>query len=171
LLDRILAHYGPEAKDIRELLRRATVSRIETIWADGGFRASEMQSGDLLSQSEGVQDKIRQLVPKTDAQRLLQSQALTLGSDLAETRWLLIAQADSSVPTFLLVVLIFWIAVIFLSFALFAPRNATVLVTLFICALSVSASIFLMLELNSPFRGAISISSAPMRDALARLGQ
>ncbi len=83
----------------------------------------------------------------------------------------MIAEAESSIPTLLLAVLIFWIAIIFLSFALFAPRNATVLVTLLICALSVSGSVFVMLELNSPFNGAIKISSAPMRDALARLGQ
>ncbi len=58
------------------------------------------------------------------------------------------------------------IAIIFLSFALFALLNATVLVTLLVCALSVSGSIFLTLELNRPFVGAIKISSAPMRDAL-----
>ena len=171
LLDRVIAHYGPEAKEIRDLLRRSTVSRIDTIWSGGDFQPSELGRGDTLTESEAVQDRLRRLSPQNDAQRLLQSQALSLASDLAETRWLSIAGADSSVPTFLLVVLIFWIAVIFLSFALFAPRNATVLVTLFICALSVSASIFLMLELNSPFKGAIQISSAPMRDALARLGQ
>jgi hypothetical protein len=80
-------------------------------------------------------------------------------------------QIEGMVPTLLLVVLIFWLAIIFVSFALFAPRNATVLVTLLVCALSLSGSIFIMLELNSPFGGAISISSAPMRDALARLGR
>lgn len=82
-----------------------------------------------------------------------------------------IAQADSSIPSVLLAVLVFWIAVIFLSFGLFAPRNATVLAALLVCAMSVSGSIFLLLELNSPFDGAIRISSAPMRDALARLGR
>jgi hypothetical protein len=83
----------------------------------------------------------------------------------------LIAQADSSIPPVLLAVLIFWVAVIFLSFGLFAPRNATVLGALLVCALSVSGSIFLLLELNGPFDGAIRISSSPMRDALAHLGR
>ena len=171
LLDRVLAHYGTEAKEIRELLRRSTAARIETIWSEAGFRPANLARGDSLTESEAVQDKLRQLSPRTDAQRLLQSQALSLSGELAQTRWLLIAEADSSIPTLLLAVLIFWIAIIFLSFALFAPRNATVLVTLLICALSVSGSIFVMLELNSPFNGAIKISSAPMREALARLGQ
>jgi hypothetical protein len=171
LLDRVIAHYGPEAQEIRDLLRRSTAARIETIWSDGGFRPSRLARGDSLTESEAVQDKLRQLSPRTDAQRWLQSQALSLSGELAQTRWLLIAQSESPVPPLLLAVLVFWIAIIFLSFALFAPRNATVLVTLLICALSVSGSIFLILELNRPFDGTIKISSAPMRDALARLGQ
>ncbi|HEV8554427.1 MAG TPA: hypothetical protein VGR65_13770 [Casimicrobiaceae bacterium] len=171
VLDRVLAHYGPEAKEIRDLLRRSTAARIETIWSEGGFRPSSLARGDSLTEAEGVQDKLRQLSPRTDAQRWLQSQALSLSAELAQTRWLLIAESESPIPTLLLAVLIFWIAIIFLSFALFAPRNATVLVTLLVCALSVSGSIFVMLELNHPFHGAIKISSAPMRDALARLGQ
>ena len=171
LLDRFIAHYGPEAKEIRDLLRRSTAARIDTIWSEGGFQPTSLARGDSLTESESVQDKLRQLSPRTDAQRWLQSQALSLSADLAQTRWLLIAQAESRVPTLLLAMLVFWIAMIFLSFALFAPRNATVLVTLLVCALSVSSSIFLILELNRPFHGAIKISSAPMRDALAHLGQ
>ena len=171
LLDRVLAHYGTEASEIRDLLRRSTATRIETIWSEGGFSPSSLARDNSLTESEGLQDKLRQLSPRTDAQRLLQSQALSLSGELAQTRWLLIAQSESPVPPLLLAVLVFWIAIIFLSFALFAPRNATVLVTLLICALSVSGSIFLILELNRPFDGTIKISSAPMRDALARLGQ
>ena len=54
---------------------------------------------------------------------------------------------------------------------LFAPRNETVVASLFVCALSVSGAIFLILEMNSPFAGIVKISSAPMREALAHLGQ
>ncbi len=55
------------------------------------------------------------------------------------------------------------VAVIFVSFGLFAPPNATVVTILFVCALSVSAAIFLILELDQPFRGFIQVSSAPLR--------
>jgi len=60
---------------------------------------------------------------------------------------------------------------IFASFGLFAPRNATVVVVLVIAALSVSGSIFLILEMNQPFAGVLKVSSAPLRYALAHLGQ
>jgi hypothetical protein len=68
-----------------------------------------------------------------------------------------------------LVLLIFWVTVIFLSFGLFAPRNATVIVTLFLCALSLSGAIFLILELDHPFGGLVSISSAPLRSAISQI--
>jgi hypothetical protein len=71
----------------------------------------------------------------------------------------------------LLVVVVFWLTVIFLSFGLFAPPNTTVTATLFVSALSVSCAIFLILEMDRPYDGIIQISSAPLRDALARLGQ
>ena len=67
-----------------------------------------------------------------------------------------------------MVVLIFWLAVIF---GLFAPGNSTVTMALFVCALSIAGAIFLILEMDAPLGGAIHISSAPVRDALALMGQ
>jgi Protein of unknown function (DUF4239) len=171
LLDRVMANYGVEAKEIRDLLRHATLARIKSIWSEGDFAPTKFESADAVAASEAIQGKIRELSPRTDEQRWLQSRALSLSNELAQTRWLLIAQADNSIPSVLLAVLVFWVAVIFLSFGLFAPRNATVLAALLVCALSVSGSIFLLLELNSPFDGVIRISSAAMRDALTRLGR
>jgi len=71
----------------------------------------------------------------------------------------------------LLVVLVLWLTVIFVSFGLFAPSNATVISSLFVSALSVSGAIFLILEMYGPYAGLIQISSAPLRAALAHLGQ
>jgi hypothetical protein len=63
------------------------------------------------------------------------------------------------------------VTVIFLSFGLFAPRNATVVATLFLCALSVSGAIFLIMELDRPFGGLIQISSAPLHNAIENIGK
>jgi len=71
----------------------------------------------------------------------------------------------------LLVVLVIWLSAIFISFGLFAPYNATVVSSLFISALSVSGAVFLILEMYGPYAGVIQISSAPLRAAIAHLGQ
>ena len=64
----------------------------------------------------------------------------------------------------------FWLTILFAVFGLFAPRHATVVVALLVCALSLSAAIFLILEMDRPFEGFIIVSPEPMRTALARMG-
>jgi ACR3 family arsenite efflux pump ArsB len=71
----------------------------------------------------------------------------------------------------LVVWLVFWLTTIFISFGLFAPRNATVITSPSISGLSVSGAILMILELYSPYAGLIRISSAPVRAAVALLGQ
>jgi hypothetical protein len=91
--------------------------------------------------------------------------------DLGQTRWLLFEQSGSSIPMPFLVLLVFWVTIIFLSFGLFAPPNATVIATLFLCALSVSGAIYLILELDRPFTGLLQLSDASLRNAIAHLGR
>jgi hypothetical protein len=90
---------------------------------------------------------------------------------IGETPWLLYEQNATGMSMPMLVVLISWLAIIFASFGLFAPRNATVLSSLFVSALSVSGAILLILAMYSPYEGLIQISQAPVRAALAHLGQ
>jgi hypothetical protein len=118
-----------------------------------------------------VYDKVQGLVPANVAQRTIQGQALGLVIVLGQTRWLLYEQRASSVSMPLLVVLISSLTIIFVSFGLFAPLNATVLTSLFVSALSFSGAIFLILEMYTPYRGLIQISNAPLRAAFAHLGQ
>ena len=81
------------------------------------------------------------------------------------------AQWTPAVSTPLLVVLVLWLTVIFISFGLFAPFNATVVSSLFVSALSVSGAIFLILDMYTPYTGVMAISDAPLHIALAQLGQ
>jgi hypothetical protein len=46
-----------------------------------------------------------------------------------------------------------------------------VVAVLFVAAFSVAAAVFLILELDDPFAGVVTIPSGPMRHALANLGQ
>ena len=77
----------------------------------------------------------------------------------------------STVPVPFLVVVVFWLTIVFGTFGLFAPRNATVVAVLFLCALSVAGSLLLILEMEQPFQGLMRISDAPLRYALSQLGQ
>ena len=169
LLDRALARYGPETKDARSLLQRSVASIIERFWPAGG--AKPITIDPAASPVEALYDKIEALTPQSDAQRSMQSQALTLAADMARTRLLLFENLGASIPVPFLVVLVFWLCIIFASFGLFAPRNATVIAALCVSALSVAGAIFLILELDRSFQGLLQVSSAPLRAALAQLGR
>jgi hypothetical protein len=168
LLDRTLAHYGPEAKDGRSLLRNLVAAAIERVWPTNGARTANFDPA--ASPFEGIYDKIAQLSPQNDTQRSLQAQALKMTTDLGHTRLLLFEQLGSSVPLPFLLVMVFWLAIIFASFGIFAPGNATVIIVFLVCALSVSGAIFLILELDRSFGGMLQVPSAPLRQAFARLG-
>jgi hypothetical protein len=169
LLDRVLANYGAETKDARAMLQRSTAAALEQFWPANSDRPATLDR--KATSIEAVFSNIQQLSPHSEAQRFLQSQALTMALDLGRTRVLLFEQLGSSIPVPFLVVLVFWLSIIFASFGLFAPRNATVIAAFFVCALSVSGAIFLILELDQSFEGLLQVSSAPLRTALDQLGQ
>src|SRR5512135_2459973 len=113
LLDRAMAQYGPETMEVRELLRHSVAAALEQIWPEERIGTAEAKSREGGSESESVQgklrqqparieavqDQLRQLSPRTDAQRWLHSRALQISGDIAEGRWLLIAQmGQSSLP-------------------------------------------------------------------------
>ncbi|MFI5331834.1 MAG: hypothetical protein ACHQ2F_12505 [Desulfobaccales bacterium] len=172
LLDRVMAQYGPETKEARDLLRRSIASAIKRIWPEDKVEQTVVEAPEGRADIETIQDQLRQLAPRNDAQRWLQSRALQISADIAEGRWLLVEQlGQRSLPMPFFVMLIFWLTFIFASFGLFSPRNATVITVLLICALSAAGSLFLILELDTPYEGLIKVSSAPLFNALAHLGQ
>jgi hypothetical protein len=172
LLDRVMARYGPETREARDLLRRNLASVIERTWPKEGTGLTKAKAPDPQASLEALQDKLLQLSPQNDAQRWLQSEAVQLSGDIANVRWLLIEQqGHSSLPMPFFVMLASWLVIIFFSFGLFSPGNATVLAVLLLCALSAAGSLYLILELDRPYGGFIEISSAPLRNALLHLGQ
>jgi hypothetical protein len=168
-LDRILAHYGPEAQKVRQGLQAATERAMEQIWPKD--RADARLLSPIAAGADVLYSQIQELSPKDDAQRALKAQASSTAIELGQTRWLMFEQRGSSVSTALLTIVVFWLTVIFISFGLYAPVNGTVTATLLICAISVSCAIFLILEMDRPFEGMLQISKAPLQDALAHLGQ
>jgi hypothetical protein len=112
---------------------------------------------------------IQKLAPQDDLQRALQSRAAQLSNDIAQARLLLFVESDSLVPAPFLAILALWLVIIFASFSLFSPLNVTVFTCLSLFALSAACAIFLILELGQPFTGLLTISSAPLRNALGPL--
>jgi hypothetical protein len=168
-LDRVLANYGPETADTRDLLRRLAGSATNRMWPDRKS-SQTAQLDPSVSSGEAFFSSLQKLSPQNDVQRSLKSQPAQVATDVGQMRWLLFEQTETSISLPMLIILICWLAIIFMSAGLFAPPNATVILALMLAALAVSGAIFLILELDMPFDGIIQISPGPMRNALVHLG-
>jgi hypothetical protein len=170
LLDQLLAQYGSQARPIRDLMRQALGPVVEQLWRESRSAATKDAPFVGSAVAEDALARIGELVPQTDAQQSLKAEAIRVSTDLVQTRLALYTQAGSSIPLPFAAVLIFWLAIIFASFCLFAPLNPTLIVALVVFALSASAALFLIAEMSEPFSGLMQIPSAPLRNALAPLG-
>jgi membrane-bound ClpP family serine protease len=128
------------------------------LWPEPGVKST----GPNIHTADAAYAALQHLAPKDDKQRALKAEALGAVVQLAELRTVLRAQALSSVSKPLLIIVVGWLAVIFLSFSLLAPSTHTVTVALIVAALSVTAAIFLMMELDHPFDGLIRIPPDPL---------
>ena len=70
-----------------------------------------------------------------------------------------------------LIIVVFWLAIIFTSFGLFSPRNASVIAALFVTALGLAGAVFMILEMEQPYQGVVKIPSTSLRIALDQLGR
>jgi hypothetical protein len=171
LLDRTLALYGPETNEARQLLRSSIARVFERLWPKNRDRVVVSALGEPSSGMESLYVMVQGMSPKDDRQRSIQTQALNILVVLGQLRWLMYEQQSTSISMPLLIVLVSWVTTLSISFGIFAPYNATVIASLLVTSMSVAAAIFLILELYKPYGGLIHISSAPMRIALAHLGQ
>jgi len=168
-LDRVLSNCGPDAPKARAQLRVSVERMIARIWPGDKSRQPDLEP--ITSAGQAVYEAIQKLSPQTDEQRAAKSQALQITVELGQMYWLLFQQGGPAISSPLLIVVVCWLAMIFISFGLFTPRNGTAITAIMASALSVCAAIFLLLELDHPFSGLIGISSEPMRHALEHLGR
>lgn len=161
VLTRLLQHYGPEANPAREALRAVVGRTLADAWPQ-----EPTENSQLLPTNPPIAelyDQVNSLAPKNDEQRAMQNEAASLLLSVGQLRWLILEQTSQTASSPLLFVLVFWLTSIFVSWGMYSPRNATVIITFFIAAMAVSGAILMIMELHSPFTGLVPVSSAPLR--------
>jgi hypothetical protein len=170
-IDRTLAEYGAETKELRALLKRNYTHSVDLLASGDPSQIASLSGPEAVGRTEGFLRKLRELAPRDDTQRELKVRVLQYVDEVITSHWLGLLQEHGSIPIALLVALVAWLCVIFGIFGLFAPLNGTTVGALALCALSAAGAIFLIEEMNSPLEGTIKVSFAPMREAIARLGE
>jgi hypothetical protein len=171
LVDRAMARLGSGTSPARKQFRDFLQTRLQEILNEEAIPAGASAISSKGPSIETVEASLLDLPDSTDAQRILKDRALSQLNDIAQTRWLLVEEAGGSIQPPFIVILIAWLAVIFASFGLFSPRNATVLVIMGISAASIAGSLFLILEMDQPYDGMIRLSERSIEIVLQQLGE
>jgi hypothetical protein len=166
--DQLLVQYGPEATQIRLLMRQALPAAIDRIWREERS-ATQDSAFTAASLAEQIGSAIATLTPADDAHRALKHRIEEASAEIARIRLLMFAGGGAAIPTPFLLVLIFWLAVVFASYSLFVEPSRTVIAALLVFALSISSALFLVADLSQPFVGLMQLPKEQLRRALGPL--
>jgi hypothetical protein len=169
LINREMVNFGPEANDARALLRKYAIAKIAATWPAEPGPTPEPGDPPPWKLLESFKQSLSGLKPNTDAQGSETTAAAAAAADLEKATWLQAAQESAHVQHPFIIILIVWLFVLFLSFSLFAPRNALVVAALLVGALAISGAVLLIVDMDSPYEGILIVSPQPMQQALARI--
>jgi hypothetical protein len=169
-LDQILRRYGPETAPARDILRQYAEHKVEDLFPSDWRTRPNVGNPATYELLQQLEDSLLALKPANQRDQWWLGQAMILAAKIGDARWILAQQVGQGTPKAFVALLVFWLTLLFASFALFAPRNLTSAATLMLCALAVSGAVGMILELEQGLGGLIHISPQPMRQAVMVLG-
>jgi hypothetical protein len=179
-LDQCLRNYGPGGDVARADVRSYTAAVIASTWPleppPTGVRYPNTSRMPRVGATPALADlmnriglEIDSLLPAGPAQTRVQESCFRDYRDVLRARSGVIEDVQARLSGPFYRVLIFWLMVIFASFGLIAPRHSLSVITIALCAVSLSTAIFVIIDLSHPYTGFFSISSATTRAALASM--
>ena len=167
LINDLLTTYGPETGQLRIEAQRSVEEMVDRIWPRKSSQSVELRP---LANGSHFYEHLQLLAPRNEGQASTKAQLLAATLNFRKAYRVMFLQSEqTSITIPLLWVVTSWLVLIFFSFGLFAPRMPNVMLTLVICAMAVSAAIFIILSMNSPFSGVLRISPAAVRDVLDQM--
>ena len=171
LLDRTLLALGEEAQPARSRLKEVLDDITLLTGREGRHDVDDRDWFRNLRAVSELQQTILALSPRTDAGKWHQARAMQLSTTIAHDRVLVAEHRTSTVPTALLVIVTGWVTVIYFGLGVFLVGNRSVYLALGICAVAFACSIFIILELDTPFSGVVGVSDRSLIRAQAELAQ
>jgi len=164
-LDHVLRRYGADAEPARKVLLKYAEQKADDLFPDDPalVHLSNPSTYNLLQQ---IEDMLLQLKPAGARDQWWLGQAMNLAAKIGDTRWQIAQHVGHGTPKAFVALLVFWLALLFASFGLFAPHNMTSATTLALCAVAVAGAVAMFLELEQGFGGVVRISPEPMRQAV-----
>lgn len=161
-----LRHYGRDACPARPLLADYARGVLVQTWTSAPASMQPKNKAppqDTLAQLDTM---VRALNPDTDSLKSIKDTIQGELRSVLTDRWKVSGDNSAQIPTAFIVVVILWLALIFSSFGLFAPLNAVVVGSLFLCSVSIAGALFLIVEMAGPFDGTIQVSPDALTEVI-----
>jgi hypothetical protein len=123
-----------------------------------------------LPELKSLNASIASLSPKTPMQTALLPTIGVNAGIIEQTRLLMSLQLASPVSWPLLEIVVSWAMLLFCGFGILSRLNATSVVAVLVGAFAVASAIFLIVELNEPFRGLFRIPGASVEQTIKAIG-
>ena len=170
-LDLALEQYGPEADRGRDLLRAAVMRARDRFWGGDGWTGGVTPYAQLRADLHDIVSFFAALEPATDRQKQLITTAMPNFMQVVETTLLMTRQLANPVPKLLLVVVIGWAALLFMSFGLLGAFNGFSVAVEALGSIAVASAIYLILEFSQPYSGLFRISPVGVDNLIAVIGR
>jgi len=172
-LDLALTDFGPEANPERGRLRTAVGQAIDDVWgsreSDKDFIAENFAAAVRgLRREEG---DLASLHPSTDAQRQALALANSIVESIGQARLQMSFALTNPVSYPLILIVVGWAIALFCGFGLMARGHTMSVVALVVGAIAVSTSVYMILDLSSPYSGVFRPSAAPLEQVLEVMGK
>ncbi len=130
-----------------------------------------LQDYDTDHRLDDLQERLRASAPQTDAGKEARTSALALLTELKRTNRLIDVQESDRTDLPFRMVVIFWLCMLYASYALFAPFNRLTLISIMISAFCVSIALNVINDMDRPLEGIVKVSPLAMRQALDAMGK
>jgi hypothetical protein len=172
-LDLALADFGPDAIPQRAHLRQAVGQAIDDVWgtheSDKNFVAENFAAAVRgLRREEG---DLASLHPSTDAQKQALGQANTIVEAIGQARLQMSFALSNPVSYPLILIVAGWATALFCGFGLMSRGHAMSVVVVLVGAVAVASSVYMILDLSSPYTGVFRPSTAPLEQVLEVMGK
>ena len=165
VLDRTLQHSGPAATPVRQRLLAYAERAANTSLRDDPLIADRVAEGLL----DELVKSMKSLHPQDPEQIAVLQSARQQYQRLVELRWIIVGQAEGTIPRPLVAMLVAWLVLIFASYGYRAPRNALVVTCFLGASLLFAGAFYLILDMDRPFAGPVQVSPAPLQRVLAEM--
>jgi hypothetical protein len=167
-LDQVLRRYGPDTKLARDKLREYAERKRDDLFPKNpaDVELGNQSTYELLQE---VEDLVLAIKPTNARDQWWLNQATILAAKIGDVRFLLAQQVGQGTPRAALILLVFWLTLLFASFALFAPSNVISATTVTLCAIAIAGAVGMILELERGFGELVHVSPRPMNHVVAVL--